>query len=473
MSRVKRGVLLVLLISVLCTALASAAAVKVSHTGPSYVQAGAIATFTLTLTNSQGKGAWLTITPDIFANLPSSKFDYIITDQSQVKIPAFSEKKINVTVKLKDKVEIGEIYGTYVTIKSINDPSIRINHNLVLRVVSPNQILRFSAIVPKSFLPGKKATIQVQLKNRLNSQVNNIDLHISSELFTIKKTLSLFPFQDRIENIAVDIPKTAKAGSYAISVRTYYNNEQLAKETGSFKVLKTTEVKEQKEIRSNTFSSIFKITKTNNGNYAVDEKYDHKLSFLHKMFASYNPEPTFKDKDGVHWRFTLDPQKSYTITLKINFRPIFYVLAVVIAFAVLSYLFFRKTVLIKKHVYKLKQITGQRTQLKVMLIIKNKTGKPLKNLTVVEILPSVIKPSTKFGTLKPNKVQKGTKGIRLTWIIPELAKSEERIISYEVKSQISIIGGFNLPRTLLRYRGKSGKMTYVYSNKLNLLTGIE
>ena len=65
-----------------------------------------------------------------------------------------------------------------------------------------------------------------------------------------------------------------------------------------------------------------------------------------------------------------------------------------------------------------------------------------------------------YGTIKPDKVQDGIKGKRLVWRINELARGEERIISYRIQTKMGIVGKLVLPATVVRY--KRGNSAYEF-----------
>jgi hypothetical protein len=101
-----------------------------------------------------------------------------------------------------------------------------------------------------------------------------------------------------------------------------------------------------------------------------------------------------------------------------------------------------------------------------MLDVINGTGKGLKDIKIIDIVPTIadIKKEFPEGTLKPSAILKhSSKGILLKWEIPELAPGEERLISYDIRTKLSILGSFTLPRAKVKYI-KDGKESVVISN---------
>tara|TARA_Y100000310_G_C20601254_1_gene773171 strand:- start:751 stop:1482 length:732 start_codon:yes stop_codon:yes gene_type:complete len=231
------------------------------------------------------------------------------------------------------------------------------------------------------------------------------------------------------------------------------------------------DVSESVEDVSNFLYRDITVTKENNGNYIVGENYDLELGIIEKWFTRYSIRPTYKDDFGSHWSFNLEPGEEYTINIKIDYRPLVIALIVIVVFILLMWYWMSKGVIIKKEVFKLKQTSEGISDFKILLHIKNNTNKTVKNIMLIEMLPRVINPLPKFGTLKPNNVQRGEKGVRMIWRIPELVKGEERIVSYDVEAKMKIIGQFMLPQAIVKYRTHRGRVLASKSNRLSVASG--
>jgi hypothetical protein len=132
--------------------------------------------------------------------------------------------------------------------------------------------------------------------------------------------------------------------------------------------------------------------------------------------------------------------------------------------------YMKRVVSIKKAVFKMRDEKGAVAEIKVLLHVSNKTSKPITEIKVVDILPNMLILSHEFGTLKPNKFQKGEKSSRLIWDIDELEPGEERVISYRAKPGLHVIGSLTLPASLLRYTNKDKRIIDMQSNKVTLFS---
>ncbi len=108
--------------------------------------------------------------------------------------------------------------------------------------------------------------------------------------------------------------------------------------------------------------------------------------------------------------------------------------------------------------------------MKVMLEIKNNAKKIVKNIKIIDYIPHIADLTNDFvqGTLRPtNVLLHKAKGTIIKWELEEMAPGEDRIITYNIKSKLSIIGNFKLPRGKVVFKQK-GKEIHSYSNKLGV-----
>ena len=113
---------------------------------------------------------------------------------------------------------------------------------------------------------------------------------------------------------------------------------------------------------------------------------------------------------------------------------------------------------------------GGISELKVLLEIKNTSDKPIKNVAIIDYIPNIAELATDYmpGTITPAKVlAHKAKGSILKWTIEEMAPGEDRLISYNIKSKLSIIGNFKLPRAKVVFK-QNKKEIRSYSNSLGV-----
>ena len=111
------------------------------------------------------------------------------------------------------------------------------------------------------------------------------------------------------------------------------------------------------------------------------------------------------------------------------------------------------------------------SEYKIKVHLINTSKDSLTKLQVIEVLPRLMHPNRDYGTLRPESVKHGIRGHKMIWEIHTLLPKEERIISYNVRSRMYMVGNLMLPATLVKYYKKSKRLK-VKSNRLPVITGL-
>ncbi|MFT4304560.1 MAG: hypothetical protein ACMXX8_00570 [Candidatus Woesearchaeota archaeon] len=231
-------------------------------------------------------------------------------------------------------------------------------------------------------------------------------------------------------------------------------------------------IEERKEETSFLKKDFF-INLKNDANVEKNYEILVKENYFKGLFSSYEPSYSYiiSSSEGrfLVWDINLKPQEEYQIYVKTNYRFLFVFLLVIILLIVL-YFVLRPSIKVKKEVSHVGTSEGGISDIKVMLFIKNRTSKVIEDISIIEKIPHLASIGKEFqvGTLMPSKVmQNPKKGTLVKWELQTLEANEERIITYKIKSKLSILGGLTLPSTIIKYsiRGKESKTK---SNKLIL-----
>jgi len=160
---------------------------------------------------------------------------------------------------------------------------------------------------------------------------------------------------------------------------------------------------------------------------------------------------------------SLKPGQSIAITYQINLLGV-WVVILIIALAI-YFVFeysFRPTI-VKSHKH-FGPITRER-EIPIVLELKNKSRKEIKNIVVKDTVPAILRVVNKFQTVKP-KIKKIKTGVELVWRFSSLKPREERILSYNVKPIIDIVGSIKLPKAEITYTDKNKKRKVAHSKRL-------
>jgi len=430
-----------------------------------YAEPGKSVIFELKIRNDQNFDDTFVISKDELGELPfSDVIKSVSIEPSQIDLEAHETESVVVKFDILEDAIPGKNYKTFVKVRSVKNPGLKMEHDFLIEIAAPENIIEIDANFPETIYPGREVIFQVDIKNTANILLEDVEIYIISDLFSKKYKEKFYAYQDITKELRFDVGQDVKPGEYILGVKAYKDDEIRGSFVREFQVSVNPDIEERKGFESGWFSKSLIITKTNDGNIPAEESYSISFGWLQDWFIGFDKEPDKAIGNNYEWHFILEPNQSNTIRIT-YYNRLVYVLLFATVFLLIGFLWlFKRKVIIRKTIIKVDDDKKELNKFKVMLHIKNNTGKSVKNLKVYDVLPSIVKSSKEFGTLKPNKVQRGEKSSRLVWDVDSLEKHEERIISYNVVSNLRIIGNFRLPPALVRYKGKNKRLVEVKSN---------
>jgi hypothetical protein len=121
------------------------------------------------------------------------------------------------------------------------------------------------------------------------------------------------------------------------------------------------------------------------------------------------------------------------------------------------YYAFRSPIIVKKKAYAIHKKDTGNNEIKVLIHIRNRTGRTLEKVRVLERLPLIHKVEPDFGPGTPEpKFRRGHDGIVLDWDIV-LAPHEERLFTYKIKSALPLVGEHTLRPCVIQYGHKGNR----------------
>jgi len=306
-------------------------------------------------------------------------------------------------------------------------------------------------------------SINVFLKNKVNFNFKNLQVHFSSPFFELNKTLNLNPNERKDFKIDLKKEDFSKliAGFYTLSA--------------NFKIKKiTAEVDEsidfieknliKKERRDYGLIILTTIIKSKNeGNAVENSRTNIQKNILSRIFTSFSPEPTLIERKGFKvnyvWDKKLNPGESFEVSVKTNWIIPFLIILLIILTVVLAKKYSKMDLLMRKRV-SFVNAKGGEFALKVMIHVEAR--KFVENVKILDRLPPLVKVYEKFGGEFPKRFNK-TKRI-FEWELGNLEAGEKRMLSYIIYSKVGVLGRFALPSTISIFE-KDGKIKEVSSNK--------
>ena len=197
-----------------------------------------------------------------------------------------------------------------------------------------------------------------------------------------------------------------------------------------------------------------------------------ETSLLGSIFSSEKPNAKIITEDGKRffvWDVALENNRMQ-VTVSKNFVPLFAVIVLLIVVIALYYSL-RAPLSIRKEVVSSVKRHGGIVEMSVVLHIKNRGQGKINDVEIAETIPSIVSVGREvsIGSLQPSKIlrheKKGTTIVK--WYIDHIDVSEERVLSYKIKSELSILGSFSLPAATAVF--KYNRKTYTtVSNRLSV-----
>jgi hypothetical protein len=430
----------------------------------SEVQQGGEAIFILKIKNNQNFEESVQIGYDELNIYPfSDSVRNIIVKPSQITLEPAETKEVKVSIRLLDSATVNRIHITNLKIKSLVS-NVNVNVDLNTFVIATQDVIVIVPKIQRDIIPGRNTPFKVSFKNRENVDLENLEIYLTSEVFSDSRILSFAPNQAKEEDFVFDLDPSTKAGEYLLNIRIYKNQVLQGAYSASFFVSENTDVGDKRDELNGFLSKTFTIITSNDGNLAVKRRVTHEVNFFDRLFTSTNPKGKFED--GMYiWEFTIDPSKEEVIEIKTDYKILLWILIGLAVLIFLCHYLFSKEVSIKKRVFKVKHDDEQEeVELKVLLSVKNKRDKEVKDVRVIDLVPNLIIPTKEYGTLKPDRVQRGSRGLRLIWEIPSLEPGEERLIAYKVRSKLKVVGSIEFPPASVQYTNVKGAIVNSVSN---------
>lgn len=467
---------LVFMLAVSCAA-AVEFAVSIS---PDYqsIRMDQVAEYKVTVENNMDRTENFEIySPDVMwdvSTVPTS--DRILTIASGAKAIA--------TVRLKPLYVNPGLYGVVLNVR-VSGKNMLIRNYLMVGVSEINPppgeylpAIRSNIVMDEIVDPRENVTIQIELENQNRRDISGMDIKLRSNVINTDYITSLGSLEKKTVTLNLEIdpltlPQTdvLRVMMFTTAANKTYQYEATPFE---FRILQYGGLVEDAEETKEFLKTTRVITLTNVGNGPFIDVYKVQRSFFKGIVTSGSPKPKRFREDGanyVGWSVNLGPYEKVTITEVVSYRtPVAILLLIIIA--VILYYTLRSPVVLHKSATVLATKEGGISELKVLIVLKNRTGKAVKDVNVIDKVPHIADVSREFdmGTLHPTKMLKhAKKGTLIKWEMKELDKFEERVLAYKIKSRLSILGDFRLPVTVARFASKSGKERSTHSNSVTLM----
>jgi|TARA_B100001971_G_scaffold215004_1_gene256328 hypothetical protein len=324
---------------------------------------------------------------------------------------------------------------------------------------------------PEKIDPREEVTIKISLNNQ--NIIDYPDLVIKLESNLIKETINtqLGPKEEKTLQITANLDPLTPPQEDRLVVSIFKGNRSIINPiVRNIEIIEYTQQEIVKEEKKFLLTRKHYDFVSNNKDYEGVSKIETTL--LDSISSSTNPKTrVVKENDKRYFVSDVKLENNrMQITVTKNLIPSFIVIVLLIIL-VISYYMLRSPLLMVKEASNIVKKEGGISEITVILHIKNRSQSKIEQIEITDFIPALVSVGgdVPIGSLQPNKVlkheRKGTTIVK--WTIDTLDASEERVLSYRIKSKLAILGSFNLPAAKAVFKSNNKGFTST-SNRLGI-----
>ena len=328
--------------------------------------------------------------------------------------------------------------------------------------------------MPVDVDPRENIHMDISLRNRNNLDIDELIIRLESHLINKEYIIPFSGLEERTDEFIFKLDNMESPQEDTLVITLIKDNETVNKVTKKFNVVAYSDIIEAKKVKKGFLKTTYSTELFNDGNIQKSGQYKLESNFFKTLVIFENPKARTSKTDPGYliFDYTLEPQEELTIKASFNYGIYIYTVFFIIIIIVMYYTL-RSPVIIRKEAKVVGSMKKEGiSEIKIMLHIKNRSQKTIEGIKIIEKIPRLVKfeKGTYIGTLEPTKIIEHAKlGTTIRWNLKTLEPFEERIITYKVKSKLNIIGGFTLPRVIVRFEVMNGKERAIYSNKCSIV----
>ncbi|MEW5896207.1 MAG: hypothetical protein AB1668_00810 [Nanoarchaeota archaeon] len=374
--------------------------------------------------------------------------------------------------KNKEKFPPG-IYFVHLTVQSDQGESYTEALKIYLRsegIVDYLPAIKATVDMDEKINPQNPLSIKLFLENKNKLNLKDLKIKIQSDMpeFVKEVVVELQPLEKKTVEFAVDPNDFQQPGDYVLffvferageTVKIIEKRVEIVSMMSGF----TMEVSEEEQF----LKTLRTLTIKNGGNVRNTQTVKLPVTFLESLFTNGGADVQSEEgKKYLAWEMTLNPDETTIITAVTNYRIPLYALIVVLLFAGFYFLVQSPLSIRKTAVTVSSGEGGALSEIKVTLEVVNRSKKPVKEISVIDVIPGIanMEKNLDVGTLKPREVKHSKIGTKVFWSLAELDAHEQRLITYNIRAKLNILGTFSLPRAAVEFKKKSGRKGKAYSN---------
>ncbi len=351
--------------------------------------------------------------------------------------------------------------------------NIRSKHQLIMEYLAAvSRIVE----IPSQIDPRNEFEIKVNLINRNPKNISELKIaltSVSSSLINEEIVTSLRPLESKEVSTKVKLDPLSEPTKDTLRVVIFIGDKQLEPTIfEKFEVISYSEIRPVRSVKNGFFfRSVNETVYVNDGNVRSQKVVEQRTNILKPFFTKSAPDSFTISRGGsryLAWEIALEPQEEVTVRVVESYRAVTYLLLLGLL-ALLAYRFFQSPVQMIKEASAISYKEGGVSELKVILRIRNRSSQPYVKLTVMDRVPMIAEVEhDSMGTMKPATVFNDGRGSVVKWELESIDRHEERILAYKIRSKLSILGTFVLPKGSVRFYTEKNVKFVTHSNKVTI-----
>ncbi|HME86834.1 MAG TPA: hypothetical protein VKE88_00275 [Candidatus Nanoarchaeia archaeon] len=373
----------------------------------------------------------------------------------------------NTTLYLKPNKNIAP--GTYFVELRVKSQTTKEFDSQIFIVKVDPKFVDYTAVIGTEIIgstsidPQKSNSLKIAFKNDEPVYLENVTIETKSRFLNKVSVFDLPPYSEKVVDFTLNIDaSTPKQEDTVIITASHANKKVATLETTlfikEFRLPYKTDIQTTKRFLHTIHNIIF--TNTENAQKTQDAAIPAPDSRAYIITSPSAVTEDFDDVSYLVWKgVSLSPDETYTVTVIEDYRPVLGGIIVLLIFIV-AYYTFRSPIIIQKKGYGVHKKDTGNNEIKIVIHVKNRSGRFIEQVRVLDRLPVIhkVEPDFGAGTPEPKFRRHGNAEIMLDWDIA-LAPKEERIFTYKMKSALPIVGEYVLRPVVVQYGKRNRRVT--------------
>lgn len=333
--------------------------------------------------------------------------------------------------------------------------------------------LSVDAHIPAIVDPRRSYSFKIDIKNNNYREYKSLDVALKGNLVDEKTTIYLGRNDQKTVAFTVSFDENLVPQDDALALIISEGGNQLYQAKVLIAIAPYTTPFAKEVFTTERYLKLTEEIKLRNmQNVEATQRILRAAPFWKSLLTSMDPDAAIESReDGRYyvWEVALGPGESTSLAITTNYRIPLYAF-LFIGLGIFLFVMLRDPMLINKRAEMIKLHEGGITEFRIIIAVKNRRKQDIKGVRLIEKLPNLVTfiENGGIGMVRPSKVVHQEKGTIIHWDM-DLTPEEERLITYYIKTKLSILGGFRLPPAALHF-DVDGKTVKIRSNELDVTT---